>query len=96
MALKANKKLFFDHSIVKFPIENAIDIAALNGIHIQLYNFPLCTVDQEYREYCAQSISDWKNKYVMNVRIVAKRIIADFEWYTESWKWENIKVLINK
>ena len=91
---KANKKeLFFDHSIVKFPIENAIDIAALNGIHIQLYNFPLCTVDQEYREYCSQSISDWKNKYVDECQDCSQKdnCCGFFEWYTESWKWENIK-----
>jgi len=54
--------LFFDHSQFFVPIANAIEIATLYGISVSLYNFPLCTVPQEYRAYCTDSISDWKKE----------------------------------
>jgi His-Xaa-Ser system radical SAM maturase HxsC len=91
---KANKdELFYDHSIARFPLHNALDIASLNGIKVQLYNFPLCTLDEKYRKYCTQSISDWKNKYVdeCNTCEMQSSCCGFFEWYTEDWKWVNIK-----
>ena len=49
---KANKDaLFYDHSIARFPLQNALDIAEFNGLFTQLYNFPTCTVDGRYRKY---------------------------------------------
>ena len=90
---KANyKELFFDHSVAKFPIQNSLDIAEANFIRAQLYNFPLCTLDKKYRDKCAKSISDWKNKYIDNC---FKCDFKDdccgfFEWYNEKWSWEKI------
>lgn len=44
-----------------FPyIKQAIDYLVANELDVELYNFPLCTVDREYWEICAQSISDYK------------------------------------
>ena len=55
-------------------------------------NFPLCTVDQNIENIVLKVFLIGKISMLMNVRIVHKRTIAaDFEWYTESWKWENIK-----
>ena len=90
---KANKDaLFYDHSIARFPLHNALDIAALNGLNVQLYNFPLCTVDEKYRKYCTQSISDWKNKYLDDCSACEMQdsCCGFFEWYTEDWKWLKI------
>ena len=94
---KANKEeLFFDHSEVKFPIQNALDVARLNGVSAQLYNFPLCTVDERYRQYCTQSISDWKTKYLDECSNCSKQesCCGFFEWYTEEWKWNRIQAII--
>ena len=94
---KANKdELFFDHSVAKFPIQHALDIARLNGLTVQLYNFPMCTVDEGYREYCTQSISDWKNKYLDECSTCLKKDVCCgfFEWYTDDWKWSEIKAII--
>ena len=44
---------------IKPAIENLVE----SGIDVGLYNFPLCTVDPEYRLLCAKSISSWKVRY---------------------------------
>ena len=44
-------------------VRPAIDILLRNGIDVRLYNFPLCTVDRDYRMLCARSISSWKIRY---------------------------------
>ena len=44
--------------------KECIDKLIENQIDVQLYNFPLCTVDQEYRMICKKSISDYKIKYL--------------------------------
>lgn len=61
------KARFFDLSIdprrdFQF-IAEAIDIAQLFGVSVTLFNFPLCSIPQNYREYAVPSISDWKRKY---------------------------------
>lgn len=44
-------------------VKPAIDILVESGIDVGLYNYPLCTVDPEYRLLCAKSISSWKVRY---------------------------------
>lgn len=44
-----------------FPyIKAAINFLIANKKDVELYNFPLCTVDREYWGICAKSISDYK------------------------------------
>ena len=43
----------------KAPIRNLLE----NGINVKLYNFPLCTVDQEYWPLCEKSISPEKVRF---------------------------------
>ena len=31
---------------------------------VAIYNIPLCLLSQEYHQYAAKSISDWKTKYL--------------------------------
>ncbi len=93
---KANKDaLFYDHSIARFPLQNALDIAEFNGLFTQLYNFPTCTVDERYRKYCTQSISDWKNKYMQECNNCSQQdsCCGFFEWYTQDWSWSNISAI---
>ena len=41
----------------------AIDRLLQAGIDVQLYNYPLCTVDRKYWTICAKSISSWKVRF---------------------------------
>ena len=44
-------------------VKPAIDILINSGIDVGLYNYPLCTVDPQYRMLCAKSISSWKVRF---------------------------------
>lgn len=44
--------------------KEAIDLLVGNSIAVALYNFPLCSIDKEYRLIAHKSISDYKVKYV--------------------------------
>lgn len=54
---------FFDTSVEFSKIASALNIATGRGLKAFLYNFPSCTVPDEYRRYLVHSISDWKQKY---------------------------------
>ena len=41
----------------------AIDILTKAGIDVGLYNFPLCSVNENYRSICEKSISDYKIRF---------------------------------
>lgn len=93
---KANKEgLYYDHSIAPQPIHNALDVAKIRGIFTRLFNFPTCTIGEEYHDYAVQSISDWKNKYIEECDSCSKKdtCCGFFEWYTDEWKWENVRAL---
>ncbi len=50
-----------------FPnVKKAIDILVFEGINVQLFNYPLCTVDKRYWSLCAKSISGYKVRYGEN------------------------------
>lgn len=42
----------------------AIDILEGWGIPVTIFNIPLCLLSPEYHQFAAQSISDWKTKYL--------------------------------
>jgi His-Xaa-Ser system radical SAM maturase HxsC len=78
--------LFFDNSAEFSSIGRALDIAHARGIDAQLYNFPLCTVPEEYRKYAPSTISDWKRKYLGTCTecSIRSRCGGFFEWYSEA------------
>ncbi|WP_421696692.1 His-Xaa-Ser system radical SAM maturase HxsC [Aestuariivirga sp.] len=79
-------RLFFDNSRTFSPIARAIDTAMGLGIQTQLYNFPLCTIPEEYREQAPRTISDWKQKYLdtcTGCRLL-DTCSGFFEWYDQS------------
>lgn len=55
--------LFYDHSCDLGPLRAASIIAAQHGLALELYNMPLCTLDDTLRPLAPRSISDWKQKY---------------------------------
>lgn len=75
--------LLFDHAADFTAIGAAIDRARLNGIAAFLFNFPLCTVPETYRELAVRSISDWKQTYAAPCEVCARKADCTgfFEWH---------------
>lgn len=93
---KANlSKLWFDHSIAPFPIHATLDLTRHLGVETKLYNFPRCTVGERYRQYCEQSISDWKRKYLKDCYFCQEKgaCTGFFEWYTGGW--DNVSPIVH-
>ncbi|SIR38645.1 His-Xaa-Ser system radical SAM maturase HxsC [Rhizobium sp. RU35A] len=61
----------------------AIDIVTARGLNAWLYNFPLCSVPENYRRYAPSTISDWKRKYLDFCRSCTFRETCGgfFQWY---------------
>lgn len=77
---------FLDTSADFSLVAAAVDVARARGMHVALYNFPLCTVPKAYRSLAPQTISDWKRKYLAGCDgCVAKDLCTGFfEWYPEA------------
>lgn len=83
-ARKNWSSIFFDHSDNFEGISQAMTIAMTKGIPVQLYNFPLCTIPTEFRDYAIPSISDWKNKFLEECDNCSIKNCCGgfFQWYT--------------
>jgi His-Xaa-Ser system radical SAM maturase HxsC len=88
-------RLFFDNSEDFSTLAEAIDIAKTRGIKSRLYNFPLCTVPEPYRELAPSTISDWKRRYLSICGTCQKKTDCGgfFEWYPDSKGFLNIGLL---
>lgn len=78
-------KEFCDTSEAFDKIACAMDVSLGRGLDTVLYNFPLCTVPNDYRAYCVASISDWKQKFLSTCESCSVRsdCTGFFEWYPE-------------
>ncbi|GHG95112.1 hypothetical protein GCM10010961_28570 [Pseudodonghicola xiamenensis] len=78
-------RCFFDSSEDFTELGAAIDLMRARRQSVTLYNFPLCTVPTAFREHAAQSISDWKQKYLKDCEpcSMRSRCAGFFEWYRE-------------
>jgi His-Xaa-Ser system radical SAM maturase HxsC len=87
--------LFVDHSVFFEPLEHALDIAAKRRQPTTLYNIPLCTIPERYRSYCADTISDWKKKFLPECDSCNERssCAGFFEWYTDDWAYAGVHSL---
>ena len=76
-------KIFYDNSINFEKIGFAINTLTAKRLNVSLYNFPLCTVPDFYRQFTTRSISDWKQKYLddCNGCIEKQYCSGFFEWY---------------
>lgn len=88
-------ELHFDHSLNFSPIAEAVDIAALHAIDVQLFNFPLCTVPPAYQHLAPASISDWKRKYADQCGTCSAQdhCTGFFEWHPETGLMERVSPL---
>jgi His-Xaa-Ser system radical SAM maturase HxsC len=77
--------IFFDHSLDFGQIGTALDIALSRGIRPLLFNFPLCTVPTDYRQFAPSTISDWKQRFldVCSSCVLRSKCSGFFEWYDE-------------
>ncbi|WP_428699352.1 His-Xaa-Ser system radical SAM maturase HxsC [Stappia sp.] len=85
-ARKNWETLFYDNSVDFGSIARAVDIAAARGIDVSLFNFPLCSVPDDYRRFASVTISDWKQRYLeicTDCRL-RERCGGFFEWYDKS------------
>ncbi len=87
--------IFVDHSVCSEPLEHALDIATARRLPAMLYNVPLCTVSPRYRKHCADTISDWKRKFLPQCEHCRQRSSCSgfFEWYNEKWSYEGVHPL---
>jgi len=88
-------KEFVDSSLDFANIARALNIAEGRGIEARLYNFPHCTVPNDYRRYAVNSISDWKQKFLNAcVGCEAQKICSGFfQWYDEASGFRKIGAL---
>jgi His-Xaa-Ser system radical SAM maturase HxsC len=89
------ESLYWDHSIDFGPVERALLHADLHGIRAQLFNFPRCTVPENYRHLAPPSISDWKRKYAAACMDCAEKDDCSgfFEWHPKSGLMEKVRPL---
>ena len=57
------KKLWLDYASAFEASKEGIDRLIHNGIDVALYNFPLCSVNMNYRMLCRKSITDYKVRF---------------------------------
>ncbi|MVA59265.1 His-Xaa-Ser system radical SAM maturase HxsC [Agrobacterium vitis] len=57
-------KCFIDTSADFHHLAAALSRAIARGIEVSLFNFPLCTLPENFRHLAPSTISDWKRKYL--------------------------------
>ena len=56
--------LWIDPYDYRNELEEAVRILDWYGIHVSIYNLPLCLINESVRNFAVKSISDWKNEYM--------------------------------
>ena len=86
---------FVDTSVFFDLLEDTISIARGTGVNIALYNFPTCTVPATHRDLCANSISDWKKKFLKTCEKCELRnsCTGFFEWYDTNSGFKRIEAV---
>lgn len=84
--------LFFDSSREFQPVANALNYVRSRGLEAKLYNFPLCTVPDAYRELAPSTISDWKRSYPDTCAACSaqKECSGFFEWHPHNRSYEGM------
>ena len=62
-AARNRELVWIDYPEAFSHMKNAIDILCRDNINTGIYNFPVCSVEKEYRNLCRQSISGYKIVY---------------------------------
>lgn len=78
--------LYVDHREHFGEVATAIDTAQMRHVPVRLFNFPRCTVPENYRHLAPASISDWKRKYAPDCNGCREReaCAGFFEWHPDA------------
>jgi His-Xaa-Ser system radical SAM maturase HxsC len=57
-------KLWIDPYDYQEELSEAVEYLASQGMHVSIYNTPLCVLPERVWRYARKSISDWKNDYL--------------------------------
>jgi His-Xaa-Ser system radical SAM maturase HxsC len=89
------RNTFKDTSTEFSALKSAINMAVAKGVEVALYNFPLCSVPPDYRQFAPSTISDWKRKFLHVCRECSSRSACGgfFEWYSHDEGFEGIRPL---
>lgn len=63
-AINNKEKIYVEPIDYMSELCTAADILSQWGIEVSFYNIPNCLIPSNFRKYAAQSISDWKTKYL--------------------------------
>lgn len=76
---------FHDHSLDFRPIAEAVSLTRSRGIETLLYNMPLCTVPDAFRNIAPTTISDWKRSFLPECENCADQRLCTglFAWHGE-------------
>ena len=62
-AIANSDLLWIDPLDYRAELSEAVDVLASAGLHVSVYNLPLCLLPRKVWPFAIQSISDWKNDY---------------------------------
>ena len=62
-AIANSDLLWIDPIDYREELAEAVDVLASAGLHVSVYNLPLCLLARKVWPFAIQSISDWKNDY---------------------------------
>jgi His-Xaa-Ser system radical SAM maturase HxsC len=57
-------KLWIDPYDYREELEKVVEYLAIRGMHVSIYNHPLCLLPRSLWRFARRSISDWKNIYL--------------------------------
>jgi hypothetical protein len=63
-AIANAEELWIDPMDYQERLAMGVRILASAGVHVSIYNIPLCLLPRSVWAHSVQSISDWKNAYV--------------------------------
>jgi His-Xaa-Ser system radical SAM maturase HxsC len=63
-ALANQELLWIDPLDYQAELAEGVDMLRAAGVHVSIYNLPLCLLDRSVWDVAVQSISDWKNAYL--------------------------------
>ncbi|MHB0952505.1 MAG: His-Xaa-Ser system radical SAM maturase HxsC [Allorhizobium sp.] len=90
---RMNWNISFQDTSVDFRnLGTAANIALAHGLNVSFFNFPLCTVPFNYRQYAPSTISDWKRKYLPQCDRceIQSTCGGFFEWYAAEKGFERV------
>jgi His-Xaa-Ser system radical SAM maturase HxsC len=72
-ALKNSKDIWVDYQEIGANLKESLLKLLAYGIHVNIYNIPLCKVDEKLRPLCSKSISDYKVRYLPECEICKEK-----------------------